>query len=30
MKKLRNHFEISEWPLVVLTLFIAIMVNQLI
>jgi hypothetical protein len=30
MKKLRSHFEVSEWPLVVLTLLIAIMLNQLI
>jgi hypothetical protein len=30
MKKHRSHFEISEWPLVILTLFIAVMVNQLI
>ena len=29
MKKLRSHFEVSEWPLVILTLFIAIMVAQL-
>jgi hypothetical protein len=29
MKKLRSHFEISEWPLVVLTLFIVAVVNQL-
>ncbi len=30
MKKLRSHFEVSEWPLVVLTLLIAILINQLI
>ena len=29
MKKLRSHFEVNEWPLVILTLFIAIMVTQL-
>jgi len=30
MKKLKNHFEVSEWPLVLLTLLIAILLNQLI
>jgi len=30
MKKLKTHFEVSEWPLVVLTLLIAILLNQLI
>jgi len=30
MKKLRSHFEVSEWPLVLLTLFIAIVVSQLV
>ena len=30
MKKLRSHFEVSEWPLVLLTLFIALLLNQLI
>ena len=30
MKKLRNHFEVSEWPLVLLTLLIALMLNQLV
>ena len=30
MKKLKSHFEVSEWPLVMLTLFIAIMVTQLV
>ena len=29
MKKLKSHFEVTEWPLVVLTLFIALMVSQL-
>jgi hypothetical protein len=29
MKKLRSHFEISEWPLVILTLFIVTVVSQL-
>ena len=28
--KLRSHFEVSEWPLVVLTLLIAFLLNQLI
>ena len=30
MKKFRSHFETSEWPLVLLTLFIAVMINQLV
>ncbi len=30
MDKVRSHFVVSEWPLVVLTLFIAILVNQLV
>ena len=30
MNKLRSHFQVSEWPLVLLTLFIAIVLNQLI
>jgi hypothetical protein len=29
MKKLKSHFEISEWPLVILTLFIVALVSQL-
>lgn len=29
MKRIRSHFEISEWPLVILTLFIVAMVSQL-
>jgi hypothetical protein len=29
MKKLKSHFEVSEWPLVVLTLLIVLMVNGL-
>jgi len=29
MKRIRHHFEVSEWPLVLLTLFIAILVAQL-
>jgi hypothetical protein len=30
MSKLRSHFQVSEWPLVVLTLFIAVVVTGLI
>jgi hypothetical protein len=30
MKKIKSHFEVSEWPLVVLTLLITLMLNQLI
>ena len=30
MKKLKSHFEVSEWPLVLLTLLIVTLVNQLI
>jgi hypothetical protein len=29
MKKVKSHFEVSEWPLVVLTLLIVAMVSQL-
>jgi hypothetical protein len=29
MKKIKSHFEVSEWPLVILTLFIVTMVSQL-
>lgn len=29
MRKIRRHFEVSEWPLVILTLFIAAMLSQL-
>ena len=30
MQKIRSHFEISEWPLVILTLFIVVMINNLV
>jgi len=29
MKKLKRHFEVSEWPLVILTVLIVAMVSQL-
>lgn len=29
MKKLKSHFEVSEWPLVILTLLIVVLINQL-
>jgi len=29
MKKVKSHFEVSEWPLVILTLFIVAVVSQL-
>lgn len=30
MRKLKSHFEVSEWPLVILALFITILLSQLI
>jgi hypothetical protein len=30
MKKVKSHFEVSEWPLVLLTLLIVTLLNQLI
>jgi hypothetical protein len=30
MKKLKSHFEVSEWPLVILTLLIVVLINQLV
>ncbi len=30
MKKVKYHFEVSEWPLIVLTLFIAILITELV
>ena len=30
MKRLRSHFAVSEWPLVILTLMIVVLINQLV